>query len=166
MNKKNVFKLLFILTLFPVTIFSCSDDDDEKDMVYPEISMSGADASPMNCDQIPRGEKIIFKATFSDNQELGSYNIELHNNFDHHSHSTEAHECEFDPKKKPVNPFIYNQDFVIPAGQTSHTANNIIEVPDDIDTGDYHFMIRVTDKAGWQTLKSVSVKIIENNSGN
>lgn len=28
-----------------------------------------------------------------------------------------------------------------------------------IDAGDYHFMIRVTDKEGWQTMKGLSLKI-------
>ncbi|RYD73590.1 MAG: DUF4625 domain-containing protein, partial [Sphingobacteriales bacterium] len=25
--------------------------------------------------------------------------------------------------------------------------------------GDYHFLIRITDKAGWQTIKAISIKI-------
>ncbi|MDR2424760.1 MAG: DUF4625 domain-containing protein, partial [Prevotellaceae bacterium] len=40
-------------------------------------------------------------------------------------------------------------------------ANNEIAVPADIDAGDYHFMVRLTDKSGWQQLAAVSVKITE-----
>jgi hypothetical protein len=36
-----------------------------------------------------------------------------------------------------------------------------IPIPDDIDTGDYHFVVRVTDAAGWQSYKAFSVKILE-----
>jgi hypothetical protein len=91
--------------------------------------------------------------------ELGIYNIEIHNNFDHHSHSTDAVECDSESKKKPINPFVFNRDFPIPVGKTVFEADNTILIPMDVDTGDYHFMIRLTDKAGWQQLKAVSIKI-------
>jgi hypothetical protein len=128
-------------------------------MEYPTIMMSDIDAFPTNCTTLYKGESFSFKATFSDNQELGSYNIEIHNNFDHHTHSTDGIECELEPEMKPINPFIYNQDFSIPDGTSIFEAENTISIPDDIDSGDYHFMIRLTDKAGWQQLKSVSLKI-------
>jgi hypothetical protein len=41
-----------------------------------------------------------------------------------------------------------NVDFSIPSGKTRFEADNEISVPEDIDTGDYHFMVRLTDKAG------------------
>ena len=98
---------------------------------------------------------------FSDNVELGNYNIEVHNNFDHHSHSTSAGDCDFDPKKQPVRPWVYNRSFAIPDGSRRYEAKVDIDIPADIDTGDYHFMVRVTDKAGWQQLKAVSIKITD-----
>jgi hypothetical protein len=130
-------------------------------MEKPAIDMSGASAFPLTCDIVYRGESFTFKAVFTDNRELGNYNIEIHNNFDHHSHSTDNVECEPDEKKTPVNPFIYSKDFHIPGGMVSYEAGNIIHIPEDADTGDYHFMIRLTDKAGWQQLKAVSIKIRE-----
>ena len=93
--------------------------------------------------------------------ELGNYNIEVHNNFDHHSHSTSAGDCDFDPKKQPVRPWVYNRSFAIPDGSRRYEAKVDIDIPADIDTGDYHFMVRVTDKAGWQQLKAVSIKITD-----
>ena len=66
-------------------------------------------------------------------------------------------------KKKPVKPWVYNQDFQIPESASTYNAKVYIPIPEDVDTGDYHFMIRVTDKAGWQQLKAVSIKIIEKN---
>ena len=44
-------------------------------------------------------------------------------------------------------------------GQTLYKATIDIPIPEDIDEGDYHFMIRLTDRAGWQQLKSVSIKV-------
>lgn len=152
------YKVLFYCIL-SVILLSCSSDDDDKDMEKPSIDITSVYAFPTNCVILYRGESFSFRATFTDNIELGNYNIEVHNNFDHHSHSTENEECELEPKKQPVKPWVYNKDYPIPNGQSNFTANDIIEIPADIDTGDYHFMIRLTDKAGWQQLKSVGVKI-------
>lgn len=117
--------------------------------------------NPIDCQQYHRGDVIPFRYTFTDNEELGNFNIEVHNNFDHHTHSTSAGDCPLDPIKKPVNPWVYNQDFAIPGGMKQYKAKVDIAIPSDIDTGDYHFMIRLTDKAGWQQLKAVSIKIID-----
>lgn len=40
-------------------------------------------------------------------------------------------------------------------------ARHDIKIPADIDAGDYHFMIRLTDRAGWQQLHAVAIKITE-----
>lgn len=103
-----------------------------------------------------------FPVYFTDNDALGSYNIEIHNNFDHHSHSTEAGDCPLDEKKLPVHPWVYNQDFPIPGNSPLYDAHVNIPIPADIDPGDYHFMIRVTDRSGWQQLKAVNIKISDN----
>jgi hypothetical protein len=34
-----------------------------------------------------------------------------------------------------------------------------IVVPEGVDEGDYHFMVRVTDRAGWQELRSVAIDV-------
>lgn len=139
-------------------LFSCGQDEDH-DMEKPVIDMSGTSAFPLTCDVVYRGESFTFKALFTDNRELGNYNIEIHNNFDHHSHSTDDVDCEQDEKKTPVNAFVYNQDFRIPPGLTSYEAENSIQVPENVDTGDYHFMVRLTDRSGWQQLKAIGIKV-------
>jgi hypothetical protein len=156
--KQMIPTLLFVCALCAC---SSSDEDESKDMTYPEISVEGIVASPINCETYHRGEVIPFEYVFTDNQELGSYNIEIHQNFEHHTHSTDAEECPMDHVKEPVKPWIYNQDFSIPAGLRSYKARHDIQIPADIDTGDYHFMIRLTDHAGWQQLHAVTIKIAE-----
>lgn len=148
----------FLFLTLVLSLFSCGEDNDH-DMEKPIIDMSDAASFPSTCDVVYRGETFTFRALFSDNQELGNYNIEIHNNFDHHSHSTDDVECEPDEKKTPVNPFIYNKSLSIPRGAVSYNAELEISVPHDVDTGDYHFMIRLTDKSGWQQLKAVGIKI-------
>lgn len=130
-------------------------------MTYPEISEQGITANPIDCQVYHRGETIPFCYVFTDNDELGKYNIEVHHNFDHHTHSTSATTCCMDDVKEAQNPWVFNQDFNIPDGQKSFSAREDIKIPTNIDTGDYHFMIRLTDKAGWQQIKSVAIKIVE-----
>ena len=159
--KKNLYYLLLPLI---AVLCSCSKDDDEtsdKDMTPPAIEGAGDVTSPINCQIYGKGDVIPFRYTFTDNRELGKFNIEIHNNFDHHTHSTDAGDCQLDPKKEPEYPWIYNQDYSILEGSKSYEAQVDIPIPEDIDTGDYHFMIRVTDKTGWQQLKAVSLKIQE-----
>lgn len=52
-----------------------------------------------------------------------------------------------------------NADYTIPAGQQPYAAS--VGIPTDIDAGDYHFMIRVTDQAGFQEIKSIAIEIEE-----
>ena len=47
----------------------------------------------------------------------------------------------------------------IPAGLRSYEARVKIPIPEDVAEGDYHFMIRLTDKAGWQQLKALAIII-------
>ena len=142
---------------------ACGGDDDDKDMNKPVISEQGITANPIDCQEYHRGETIPFCYTFTDDVELGNFNIEVHSNHDHHTHSTSAVECEeeHEHEQESVKPWVYNQDYSIPAGQRTYTARVDIAIPTDIDEGDYHFMIRVTDRAGWQELKSVAIRIEE-----
>ena len=150
-----------IMLLCALSACSSSEENKPKDMTTPEISAEGIVAIPIDCEVFRRGEVIPFNYLFKDDVELGAYNIEIHNNFDHHTHSTTSTDCPLDAKKAPVNPWVYNKDFVIPEGLRSYTARHDIAIPTDIDPGDYHFMIRLTDRAGWQQLHAVAVKITE-----
>lgn len=152
-------KALAVLMAFSAIFLSACSDDEQTDTLKPEINIEGADAFPKPCDTIYRGEIFTFKAEFSDNVELGSFILELHQNFDHHTHGSHQETCPVHPDKDPVNPFYFNQNYDIPPGSSTYTAEVEIEIPADVDTGDYHFMVKVTDQEGWQGWQSVSVKI-------
>lgn len=169
--------MMALVTILTISIVACNKDDDDKDMTPPTISSEGITANPVNCQLYHPGEAIPFHYVMSDNQELGNYNIEIHNNFDHHSHSTEAddhdhnhelgecdddeHDHEHDHEHSEGKAWVYNQSFMIPAGLRTYDARHDIHIPDDIAPGDYHFMIRLTDRAGWQQLHAVAIKIVE-----
>jgi hypothetical protein len=140
-------------------LFSCSGE--EADYQPPEIVMSGPHHFPQNCDTLFMGESFTFRATFRDNSELGSYSLDIHHNFDHHSHSTDMVQCPLDPVRNPDKPFLLIEEFNISDGKTEYEAIQEIWIPVDIDPGDYHLMVRVTDKTGWQALRGITVKITE-----
>lgn len=149
----------FSLLLF-IALSSCQKEKAEPiDTSYPEIHLGSHEAFPKQCSVLKRGETFTFRALLTDNAELGSVSIDVHHNFDHHSHSTEVGDCNMDPVKQTVKPFLMIRSFPIAAGQRSFQTSTEISIPADIDSGDYHFLIRLTDKEGWQTLKGLSVKI-------
>ncbi len=140
-------------------------DDNKVDSEKPYIDISIAGAFPTNCDTIYFGETFLLKMAFSDNVELGAYSIDIHNNFDHHSHSTEVTECNTDPVKNPVNPYVFINDYAIPQGSKEYEINLPISIPEGndaglFDNGDYHFFISLTDKEGWSSQKGLSIKML------
>ena len=161
MKKFKTFLILFLA----LAILNVCIKDDETDKQKPLIDLTIQGAFPVNCDTIYFGESFVFKVFFSDNTELGSFSIDIHHNFNHHSHSTEVTECNLYPKKNPVNPFVFIQDYDIPAGLQEYETNQTISVPSGnsgglFDEGDYHFFLRLTDKEGWSTQKGLSIKML------
>ncbi len=152
-------KKIFYSFMLLCVLCACSSDDGDQQP--PVISDQGITANPIDCQQYHRGDTIPFHYVMTDNEELGAYNIEVHNNFDHHTHAGSSVECPMDPDKDVKHPWVFNKDYKIPAGLKSYDARQDIAVPDTIDTGDYHFMIRVTDQSGWQEYHSVAIKIID-----
>lgn len=149
----------FSLLSIALCMSNCSEDS--KDTTLPVISSPATDAGPLDCSIFHRGDVIPVAFVFSDDTELGNYSIDIHHNFDHHSHSTSAVECDLDKIKTPSHAWVYNVDYPIPSGRTSYTTRFEIPIPSDIETGDYHFMIHLTDASGWQQFKGISIKIVD-----
>ena len=142
-------------------LFICSCSNIEIDDKVPEIDMSFADAFPKNCDTVFIGETFRLKALFNDNVALGEYNVDIHHNFQHHSHSTEFFECTLEPKKTTINPYLLIKTFNIPENSREYYTDDEIFVPQGVDPGDYHLFLRLTDRAGWQAVKGIGIKIFE-----
>jgi hypothetical protein len=155
-----MYKKIFFLSLTLILFVRCNKPA-ETDTTYPVIDISFSNAFPKNCDTLYVGESTVFIAGFSDNVALGSFSLDIHHNFDHHTHTTESAACAMDPKKTPVKPFLLINSFDIPGGEKSYTASHSISIPADVDTGDYHLMIRLTDKEGWQSMKGLGLKLLK-----
>lgn len=155
-------KFTVLLIFFIIGLVSCEKDiDTEK----PEIENDFTASFPINCDTLYFNEAFTLKIKLTDNVELGSFSIGIHNNFDHHSHSTEVTVCSLAPKKDPINPFTFIEDFDIPNGLNQYETNLVLTIPSSnengtFDEGDYHFFISLTDNEGWSAQKGLSIKML------
>lgn len=148
-------------------------ENKSKDTTPPVIDEAAF--LPADCDINYPGDTIQVHFVCTDDTELGNFNIEIHNNFDHHTHGTSAVECEEEGEEHHheegeehehehetvEGAWVFNQDYTIARGRTTDTINVQIPVPADVLDGDYHFMLRLTDRAGWQTIKAVAIHIHE-----
>ncbi|MEH6659906.1 DUF4625 domain-containing protein [Leeuwenhoekiella marinoflava] len=141
---------------------ACSSDSDSlKDEEKPTIRVAYEGGFPQGCEVLKRGETYTFKAQVADNEALAAYSLELHHNFDHHTHDDQSETCDLSPVKEAVNPFIYRENFKLDARPKTYEISIQVSIPDAIDTGDYHCGFSVTDATGWQRRTSVDIKIVE-----
>lgn len=158
--------LLFGILILSVFFVSCENPVEVVDKEKPAIDISFPDAFPAHCsDTLYFGESFTLKVRFTDNVELGSFSLDIHHNFDHHTHSTEVMECDLDPIKNPVNPYTIIEDYDIPPGLNEYETALPITIPSSdangqFDEGDYHFHISLTDKEGWSTQLGIGIKMV------
>lgn len=156
---KNYLSYLFLCCFFLILV-SCSEQtviDEEK----PTITVNYSGGFPSACENLSRGQNYVIKALVSDNLALASYSIEIHHNFDHHTHDDQAGDCTVDPLKASVNPFTFSTSNAIDGERTEFEINQSIAIPETVDVGDYHLALSVTDITGWQARTSVDIKIVE-----
>lgn len=148
-----------LLGFFALALVSCTETeiDEEK----PTITVNYAGGFPQTCENLSRGQSYTIKAKVADNLELASYSVEMHHNFDHHTHDDQQGACELESVKAAVNPLIFSDNEQIPEGLTAYELKIDLILPDGVDTGDYHLALSVTDVTGWQARTSVDVKIVE-----
>lgn len=152
----------FYLVLLGLLIVSCSSDDSiDKDEEKPTITINYTGGFPQSCTELQKGQTYNFKAKVADNKALASYSLDIHHNFDHHTHDDQGAQCDLDPIKQAINPLIYMENYSIEGGPTTYEINVSLTIPNDIDTGDYHCQFSVIDQTGWQSRTSIDIKIVE-----
>ncbi|WP_010136428.1 DUF4625 domain-containing protein [Ochrovirga pacifica] len=158
-------KLTQKISFLAITLFlfnACSSDSDiDKDLEKPTLTIQFDEAFPKACEQLQRGQTYTFKAKATDNVGLVAYSIDVHHNFDHHTHDDQGVECDLGPIKTPVNPFLFKKNFTLEQQPTAYELSITVEIPNNIDVGDYHCAYSITDQTGWQTQTSIDIKIIE-----
>jgi len=156
-------KYLVIIALTISSLSSCKKE--EIDTEKPNIDISINDGFPQNCAVVYFDQPFTVKTLLTDNVELGAYNIDIHHNFDHHTHTTESETCPLAEIKTPVNPYIFIKDYSIPSGASAFETDVEITIPSisdgtEYEEGDYHFHLTVIDKEGWSSQIGLNIKIL------
>lgn len=103
----------------------------------PAITASLCGASYDNVLKIATGKVLQMKIRFQSNRELSQYKIDIHSNFDCHTHGRVA---------AAANPWKLSKAVDIAGMDTTVTEE--LPVPADASAGNYHFMIRLLDATG------------------
>lgn len=122
---------------------ACKKTDKDK----PTFSID----TPADSSVFVSGQSIPFVAAFADNEALSQYKIDIHDNFDGHSH-----------EKYIAN--IWNRIFIENIGGTSFNENKSIPIPDSTAAGWYHFLVTVVDESGNQSETAFRSIYIQNSA--
>ena len=135
-----------IISLLAMSVFAfISCDDSDSDTTKPVIEPS----EPEEGQELKIGDEhgVHFEMDLSDDVMLKSYMIEIHSNFDHHSHGKSRAAAT----GEATVDFSFNRSYDISGKKTAHIHHHDIVIPANATPGDYHLMVYCTDAAGNET---------------
>lgn len=155
MKKTLVFGALLV-AITAATFVSCSDDDNDSEK--PVIS--NVDPIEGEILQIGNEHGVHLEMDLSDNEALASYKIDIHNNFDGHTHKASvddsaafAYTKSWTDIQGKKNAHIHHHEITIPSTVTVQG----VEKP--VRTGKYHFVIYCLDNAGNESVLSRNISL-------
>ncbi|WP_455665511.1 DUF4625 domain-containing protein [Phocaeicola sp.] len=143
MKTKIYFPVICLLAICSVGFTSC-DDDEKGDVTKPVIELLEPEEGAVL--QIGNANGVHFEMNLSDDVMLKSYKINIHNNFDHHGHTTSkaAEEGE-------TVAFTFDRSYDVSGLKNTTVHHHDIVIPANAAPGDYHLMVWCTDEAGNQS---------------
>lgn len=147
MKKSILYSTAVFMAVYALSLFSaCSDDN--ADVTKPVINL----IEPAEGDELLIGSStgIHFEMDLSDDVMLASYKIEIHNNFDNHSHGTTK-------AGETTTPFSFNKTYDISGQKNAHIHHHEILIPATATPGKYHLMIYCTDSSGNESYVARSI---------
>jgi hypothetical protein len=143
MKKQGIWSGILLMLFSMIFMYRCSlGDGGPVDVTAPTIEVHEPGAGAY----LEAGSYINFEAIFKDDFELGSYSIDIHDNFDGHSHGRIAR-TGTDPS---LVKWSFKRSYTIPEGMIIFVAqhDDDIEVAANAMAGPYHFIVQAVDKAG------------------
>lgn len=139
---KNLLAICLLIISTLLIFSSCDEGEDIIDTTAPTIEVE----EPVNGEYFIAGDYVHFEAKFTDDFELATYNMEIHDNFGGHAHGRIAN-AKSDPS---LIKWVYKQSFLIPEGVTLFQAilEDEIDIPSNAMAGPYHFIVQAIDQAG------------------
>ncbi len=141
MKKTSFYVSLICLLTVSSQLFIACDKDDKGDTVKPVITLH----EPEEGQVLKIGAKsgVHFEMDLSDDVMLKSYKIDIHNNFDNHTHAT--------TKSADKVVFSFKKEYDVSGQKTAHIHHHDIVIPENAHEGNYHLMVYCTDAAGNST---------------
>ncbi|MCD8165703.1 MAG: DUF4625 domain-containing protein [Bacteroides sp.] len=149
---KTIKTILLLSVLFTVTLFVACEDE-KGDTTRPEIQI----ISPEEDAELIIGGVIGFKATFTDNEGLASYRIDIHYPSDGHTHSVRSDEPD---QKDDRETFSFEGNWDLP-NEPRATVEYAIEIPEDVKPGEYHLVVYCYDVSSNQAVVARDIILAE-----
>ncbi|MDR2691218.1 MAG: DUF4625 domain-containing protein [Dysgonamonadaceae bacterium] len=132
--------------MLAIILNGCKEDSDtEKPVIKLEEPAEGDTL------QIGGDHGVHFEAEFSDNEALASYKVDIHHNFDGHTHAMRS-----SAETGETVDFEFNRSWAI-SGRNVPIHHHEITIPENAPPGDYHLMVYCTDAAGNESYIAVNV---------
>ena len=142
---KHLTKIGYATAICGLLLSSCRREQDQTAPVFTLQNISPAAVSDSICGQLAdniipilSGQELVFEFKLSDNEALGQYKIDIHDDFDCHGHEGE---------RSPI-PTIWVLQDVVDVSGTEQVISRTLQVPSDVMAGNYHFQIKAIDAAG------------------
>lgn len=153
---------IIIIASLIIALSSCVKENDNQE-IFPMVEI----ISPSPCAILYFDETITYKIRFTDESGsgLGNLAMDIHNNFNHHTHGSHL-SCDMDPQKEPVNPYENAWVFSLPSDKSEYIFETEIMIPSKDgdsnihDHGDYHYHIYVTNNDGYQSFTTLDIKLL------
>ncbi|WP_333698022.1 DUF4625 domain-containing protein [Bacteroides congonensis] len=150
MKNKFYLPMIAFMAMSAFVFVSC-DNDDSSDTTKPLIELH----EPKEGQALEIGNEhgVHLEMDLSDDVMLKSYKIEIHSNFDHHSHGGSSRSAG------ATVDFSFNKSYDISGQKTAHIHHHDIVIPADATPGDYHLMVYCTDAAGNESYVARNIKL-------
>jgi hypothetical protein len=127
---------------------SCKEDSDTT---KPVINL----VAPQDDAVLHIGDEdgVHFDAELSDNEALASYKVNIHPNFDGHTHSVTKGASD----TVTVN-FEFEKSWTV-SGKNQDIHHHEIKIPENATPGHYHLMVYCTDAAGNESHVAIDVEL-------
>ena len=141
---KTIFRYLLLSTSIITTslLFTSCDSDNDGDTIPPVINL----IAPAEGGTLKIGDEhgVHLEMELSDNEMLSSYKVEIHNDFDGHTHTKSL-------KSEETTPFSFQKSWDVSGKKNATIHHHEIMIPENATPGNYHLMVYCTDAAGNET---------------
>lgn len=147
MKTRNYTFAIIALSILSLTNIACSDDDG--DTTKPVITLN----APAEGANLLIGDEhgIHLDMDLEDNEMLGSYKINIHPNFNGHTHTRNESAGTVD--------FEFTRVWDVSGVKNTHVHQHDIKIPANATPGHYHLMVFCTDASGNQSSVAVNIEL-------